>query len=392
MNADGARECAAMPEEILSADRAFPIMQLLAGALQQRGFISGLSIGWHCHLTWLTALAAEAAIMAGARLFVSECDAMTTEPAAVEYLRRLGATVNLGNAACDAVLANHPLILSDTGFVLTSRYLERKIDDVIAACEITTSGVTTLRKLGPLPLPVVDIASSRLKSMIENFHGVGSELVAALFRLTGQSWAGRKAAVIGYGAVGSGAAEYLRRAGLLVTVVETDPVLRLKAHYDGFAVGNLQAALGQSKLLITATGAEGLLGKMEWAQAADGLYVFNIGHWPAEVSPEVVYEMSSNRQKVSELLEELTLPAVADKPSRKVYLAAGGSPVNVAVCSGGAEPTLIHLAAELLTIEYLYSQRGRPGACLPGLVPLPASVERQASLLALEALRLHSDS
>lgn len=367
-------------------------MQRLTGALLERGILSGLSIGWHCHLTWLTALAAEAAIKSGARLFFCECDGMTTEVAAVDYMRSIGATVYLGSGSCDAVLSAHPAILSDTGFVLTSRYLDAGGSGIMGACEITTSGITTLRKRSSLSVPVIDISSSRLKSTIENFHGVGRELVSALAMLTELNWAGRKASVIGYGQVGSGAAEYLRRIGLHVRVVDSDPVCRLKAHYDGFDVGSLSDALAHSELLITATGVAGLLGKLQWAQAADGLYVFNIGHWAAEVSPQVVYEMSSSRRQVSDLIEEINLPAVADKPSRKVYLAAGGSPVNVAVCSGGAEPTLIHLATELLAMEYLGGWACKPDVLSPGLLPLPPTVEREASLLALEALRLHSDS
>lgn len=392
MDGDWIGQASVLPEEILSVSRAFPIMQRLSERLLERGVLSGLTIGWHCHLTWLTALAAEAAIKSGAELLFSECDGMTTEVAAVDYMRSIGATVHRGSGSCDAVLSVRPAVLSDTGFVLTSRYLESGGSGIVGACEITTSGITALLERARLSVPVIDISSSRLKSTIENFHGVGRELVSALGLLTQLNWTGRRASVIGYGQVGSGAAEYLRRIGLRVSVVDADPVCRLKAHYDGFDVGSLGDALTHSELLITATGVAGLLGKLEWAQAADGLYVFNIGHWAAEVSPHIVYEMSSSRKQVSDLIEEISLPAVADKPSRKVYLAAGGSPVNVAVCSGGAEPTLIHLATELLAIEYLGARACKPDVLSPGLLALPTTVEREASLLALEALRLHSDS
>lgn len=391
MSAEQLRNPGELPETVTAIDRSFPIMKGLTSYLSERDSLKAVRIGWHCHLTWLTALALGPLVRSGAELVLSECNPDTTEPESVKYMREIGCEVLIGPESPDAVLARRPQIISDTGLVLVSRHAAEGKSELWGACEITTSGIARLRALDRVPLPVVNINDGRLKSMIENFHGVGGELVEAVAQLTGKTFCCRKVAVVGYGRVGSGVAEYLKRSGAVVTVVESNPVLALAAHFDGFLLGSLQQALAESELLVTATGVAGLIGGDEWLAAADGLYVFNVGHWSAEVSPELVYEMALSRKRCSKHLEELTLPGQGAAGSKKVYLAAGGSPANIAVCSGAPEPTLLHLTTEILTLEYL-ARRARDSQPLPpGEMPVPEVVERQASLLALAALGFHQD-
>lgn len=311
-----------MPAAVARIRQSFPIFARLSDYLRESKVMSGLRVGWHCHLTWLTALAIEPLADCGARLALSECNPETSESAAVEYMRERGAVVSLGSDACQAVLASRPQVLSDTGLTLISRYLAEGGFALAGACEITTSGITRLRALDRLPLPVININGGQLKSLIENFHGVGDGLVEAVSRLTGQIWSGRRAAVAGYGRVGAGVAHYLRRSGASVSVVECDPVRRLVAHYDGFLLCSLKEALRASELIVTATGAEGLIGADEWLAGADGLHVFNVGHWAAEVSPDVLCDIALSRSPVAEHLEELVLPAEGGG-TKRLYLACG---------------------------------------------------------------------
>jgi adenosylhomocysteinase len=256
------------------------------------------------------------------------------------------------------------------------------------ACEITTSGIARLRARGAVPLPVVNINDGQLKTLIENFHGVGDGITDALFRLTGKMLAGSPAAVVGYGRVGAGAAHYLRGNGACVRVVERDPVRQLAAHYDGFVLDTLERALADCCLLVTATGQTGVLGAREFQLAADGLLVLNVGHWPEEVDYEALKSMAAATRRLSKHLEEFTLPGSGGRGAKRVLLAAGGSPVNVVLLSGSLEPTLIHLTTEMLCLSYL-AGAARQGAALPhGEVAIPAEVERRSALLALHALGL----
>ena len=376
--------------ELGRVNHAFPVLSLLSQYLKRHGALQNIEIGWHCHLTGLTALAAEAVVGSGAKLALSECNPKTTDQSAVEYMRSFGAKVHLGLGGPAKILRTRPHIISDTGLVLTSQYLTNPCFPLIGSCEITTAGILRLRSLPTMPLPVVNINDCQLKTLIENFHGVGDGVMEALSILTGKMWAGRKVAVAGYGRVGAGVAHYLRRAGAHVQVVEIDPVRCLIAHYDGFILAHLDEALSNSELLVTATGKKGLIGRREWLLAANGLLVVNVGHWSQEVEPDLLRQISETSYPNGIIEEFVVKDALSGQKS--VFLATGGSPANVVLESGSPEPTLIHLTTEILCLEYLMLMQLKNN-CLPkGEIPVPHEVEEQASLLALKALKLHADT
>jgi len=185
-------------------------------------------------------------------------------------------------------------------------------------------------------------------------------------------------------------AHYLKRLGACVSVVDTDPVRRLVAHYDGFTLCSIDQAVAGHELVVTATGRERLIGREQWLKASDGLLVVNVGHWRQEICLEDLRALSTGSTRLSEQVEEFTL-AGADGHEKKVLLAAGGNPVNVVLLSGSPEPTLIHLTTELLCMSFLVTAR-RDGISLPpGEMVIPAEVERQSSLFALRALGLQED-
>jgi adenosylhomocysteinase len=363
-----------------------PIMSELETHLKQRNHLSGKKIGWHCHLTEITAVVAEVLINCGAQLFMSECDPNTTNMPSVEFMREIGATIYLGADAPDRVLEHKPQILSDTGLALVSRYLAQpayRQDSMLGASEITTSGISRLRQQSNISFPVININCGQLKTYIENFHGVGEGLVDALFQLTGRVWSGRKVAVAGYGSVGSGVASYLRRIGAVVSIVEIDPVRRLIAHYDGYALSSLEAALASSELLVTATGKQRLINRDHFKLMKDGIILINVGHWSSEIDVDALKSEAEKTRSVSRHLEELML----DK-EKHIYIAGGGSPTNVAMLSGSCEPTLIHLATEALCMNYLTELEANIERPFGGEIPIPPAIERQASILALKALGL----
>src|SRR5271154_2833872 len=130
-----------LPDEVAHIARTFPVMDLLSRHLKENEALQDLRIGWHCHLTWLTALAVDAVLSAGAQLFLCECNADTTNGEALEYMRAAGAEVSVGPASCQAVLARRPQLISDTGLVLFSAYLAgdsyaRGERNLLGACEI----------------------------------------------------------------------------------------------------------------------------------------------------------------------------------------------------------------------------------------------------------------
>lgn len=385
-----------LEEELERYAFTFPILDYLAKHWQENNHVRGRKIGWHCHLTGLTAYAARVLLKAGAKLYISECTPNTTDWAAVNYMKQLGASVNLGNDGCRKVLDNEPEIISDTGFALNSEYikdLEAGKSFVYAGCEITTSGVHLMRETNESRYPIININDGELKALIENFHGVGDGVIEALFRLTWRVWAGRPVAVAGYGRVGAGVANYLRRIGAVVSVVETDPIRKLVAHYDGYALVDLNQALSNSELLVTATGQTSLIGEGEWKVMRDGLIIMNVGHWADEIDINSVRRQMISVRPILKHLEEFLLPDLSgnEENPRRVYLLANGSPANVVLLSGSPEPTLIHLTTELLCMNHLLGLKDKGQALKGGENPVPNEVETQASILALRSLGLVKD-
>lgn len=362
----------------------FPLLKHLNNHLAKADDLSGLTLGWHCHLTELTSQAADVLLAKGVKLYLSECNPHTSDKAAIAYMSAQGARIYCGQESCRQVLSHQPQILSDTGLELISTYLDSPVGRVFAACEITTSGITRLRQLDQLRLPVININSGQLKQLIENFHGVGDGLVESLQIITRQDWSGRKAAVIGYGSVGSGVAAYLQKTGLQVMVVDSNPIAQLKAHYDGFAIANLDNALQSNQLIVTASGQENLLSSREWVLLQDQAYIFNVGHWANELDLAALSRLSDERRALSTNLEEFVLPQ-----NKSIFVATGGNPVNVVLLTGSPEPTLIHLTTEILTVSYLAQQLAHKQTLPFGEQLIPPEVENTSARLAVKALGLN---
>jgi len=362
-----------------TARESFPIMDRLSEKLSERGTLASLVLGWNCHLTEITALAVKALAATGCRLLMSECNPATSEEQAIDYMRECGALVFTGENARSKVLEAGPQVVSDTGFDLLSAYLETGGSGLLGASEITTSGIQRLRRLRQgTDFPVINLNDGIIKSRIENFHGVGDGVVESLSRLVHRDWGGARVAVVGYGMVGQGVASYLRRLGPRVLIVDSDPVARLLAHYDGYEIASLDEA-ARCELVVTATGRRGLIGEDFFARAADSLILLNVGHWPDEIDVKKLKQICSKVEAIGPDLERFTL---AD-PLRSLYLACSGNPANVAMLTGSIEPTLLHLTTEILSMEFIYLHHR---SLEMGENALPRSIEEEVSELALSLI------
>ena len=365
----------------------FPLMEKLGKYLLADGELKGVKIGWHCHLTQLTLLTAEALVEGGAKLFLSEVNPATTDDEAVEGIKDLGAQVFLGETGPEKVLAESPQLLTDTGFIIIEKYLSMPASSrpksIVAASEITTSGIEKLRRIKDLPLPVVNINGGLLKARIENYHGVGDGVVDLLRRLTGRSLSGLNSVVVGYGAVGSGVAFHLRKEGGIVNVVDSDPVRRLIAHFDGYTVNDLLTSLRKADVVVTATGKRQIIGETHWHAARDGAIFLNVGHWPEELDMDSLRNLATAVDHLELKTQRFHLKDQGGLDKR-IYVVADGNPANIVLLTGSVEPTLIHLATEALCLSYL----AKHGASLGhGEHLVPYEVEQNSSILALEALR-----
>ncbi len=371
------------------AQEKSPIMEHLQASLIEAGTLKGLTIGWNCHLTSITALAANVLLTSGVKLFMSECNESTSEDLAVEYMQTQGATIFRGKGAKEAVLSKSCHVISDTGLDLISTLLnfekntlKKYGENLAGACEITTSGITRLRKMKDIPFPVINLNDGIIKSRIENFHGVGEGMVEALDSLSGADWRNKTIGVVGYGNVGAGTARYLKQAGAGVVVAEIDPVKSLLAHYDGFSISTLNDLAALCPIIITATGQSELLDKHFFERCLNEVLIVNAGHWADEINLTLVRDLALEIDESKPGIKTFLLK----DSCKKVSIALDGNPANVVLLTGSIEPTLLHLTSEILSMAYLVNQFKGGERPAFGELKVPDAVEYKVGNLALKAL------
>ena len=371
-------------QEVGRINAFFPILPRLGNHWAATRPWEGRTIGLNLHITSLTATLLREMVLGGGTFVVSAANTATTDHASVDLLRGFGIDVYTGGDMRNRhlqVLDHNPDLLVDVGFELLDTLLDKRqaqVGAVQAAIEITRSGITRLRKRGFVPFPVVNINDGRLKSAVENRHGVGEGIWQAVSTLTGMHLAGRRALVVGYGSVGRGIAAYGRSAGLNVEVAETDPIRRLYAHYDGFPTPDLVSGLARASIVVTATGATGAVSADQLAGARDGVVVLNAGHGGDELDITGLQRIAENEDHIADRVVRYQLP---DGP--RVTVLGDGHPLNIVLNSGSPEPVLLHFGVLGLALAWLADSTDE---LVPGEILIPEEIERRAAVLALDAL------
>ena len=252
---------------------------------------AGMTIGTGIHLEPKT-VALLLTLQRGGAYVIATGNLNTTQQAAIDYLTAHNVRV-IGAPTSDPdehdrylweLVRTQPQLLLDNGGDLFVRYLEEPYDGLLGGTEETTSGRTRLEPLREsIGLPVLVINDSPIKQFAENRHAVGQSVLESFIRLTNKSTNGKRVTVFGYGACGKGVAANFRNAYAVVSVVERDPVARLEAMLDGFLVPDRDEALRTADVVITVTGAQGVVTAKDEPLLKDGAILANAGHFPWEI-------------------------------------------------------------------------------------------------------------
>ena len=323
----------------------------------------------------------------------------TTDPDVVALLREQGITVHTGRGNVAnrhrATLDSDPHLIADVGFELLGALLDRSEDQAGAlrgAVEVTRTGVNRWisrqsNKSAPLPLRLVNLNDTELKSHVENRHGVGSGLWGCVIQITGLHLAGRKVVVVGYGPVGQGIAATARNQGANVEVVDTDDMRRLVASYDGFPTPSLTEGLERADIAVTATGRAGAVSVEQLAELKSDVVLVNAGHGADEIDVAGLEAEAVEGDQLSELCLRLRL-----RPKGPwLTVLAGGNPLNIVMNAGSPEPVLMQFALLGLTMEWQASGEldlgGQHAPMAYGCSPVPRELELEIARRALRARR-----
>jgi adenosylhomocysteinase len=307
------------------------LLEQIAEEFEDTRPFDGLTIGTGIHLEPKTA-ALLMTLQAGGAHVVATGNLNSTQPATVDYLRARGITV-IGEPTSDpvthaddlrGVLAARPELLLDNGGDLFTAYLAEPYDGLRGGTEETTSGRDRLKLVrDELGVPILVINDSPIKQFAENTHAVGQSVFESYMRLTNRSTQGKRVVVFGYGSCGRGVAVNFRNAYAQVTVIESDPVKRLEACLDGFDVANRADALPAADVIVTVTGAPGILLAADLPALRDGVILMNAGHFPHEIEADAILAAG----RVDAAAPGLDTITLAD--GRRIHLAGRGHMVNL---------------------------------------------------------------
>jgi len=340
----------------------------------------GLTIGTGIHLEAKTVALILTLRDGGARL-VSTGNLNTTQPQALQALQAEGVTViggptkdrQLHGRYLDEVIAAEPDLILDNGGDLFARYLDTPYRGLRGGTEETTSGRMRLEPLRDrLRLPILVINDSPIKQFAENEHAVGQSTLESYLRLTNRVTNGENVTVFGYGACGRGVAANFRGACARVTVVEVNPVSRLRAHLDGFRTPQREEAIADADVIITVTGARDVLTAADMPLLRDGVILANVGHFPFEIDVEAMAG-SARVAGVREYADDLMTLELDD--GRRIHVISRGHMFNLAgprPVGNSIESMDLGFALQARCLEAVANGSVDASSCV---VPVPARID-----------------
>ena len=356
------------------------LLRAISAEFTQTRPFDGLTIGTGIHLEAKTVALLLTLQDGGARL-VSTGNLNTTQPDAVARLRSEGITV-IGEPTKDSevhagyqdeVLAASPDLILDNGGDLFAKFLDRPYDGLIGGTEETTSGRMRLEPLrDKLRRPVLVINDSPIKQFAENEHAVGQSALESYLRMTNRVTNGEQVTVFGYGSCGRGVAATFRAARARVSVVDVDPVTRLRAHLDGFAAPSRSEAIATADLIITVTGARDVVTAADLPLLRDGVILANSGHFPAEIDVPGLLG-SASVARVTEYPDDLLTLVLDD--GRRIHVLARGHMFNLAgprPLGNSIESMDLGFALQARCLEAVARGRVDASSCV---VPVPPAID-----------------
>jgi len=289
-------------KEIKLAEAEMPGLMSLRAKYQHDKPLKGARIAGCLHMTIQTAVLIETLQALGAEVSWSSCNIFSTQDHAAAAIAATGTPVyawkGMTNEEFDWCIEQtlHAFkdgkalnMILDDGGDLTNMVFDKYpelVNDIKGISEETTTGVLRLyerEKNGTLSLPAININDSVTKSKFDNKYGCRESLVDAIRRATDLMLAGKVAVVAGYGDVGKGSADSLRRAGVRVIVTEIDPICALQAAMEGYEVKKMDNAVKEADIVVTATGNKNIVVDRHFKSMKHNAVVCNIGHFDNEI-------------------------------------------------------------------------------------------------------------
>jgi adenosylhomocysteinase len=382
------------------ASEQMPVLRRIRERFERQRPLEGVRIAACLHVTAETANLVLTLVAGGATAALCSANPLSTQDDVasslvsdhgVEVRAIYGEGIDAYAEHIGALLAGNPQITLDDGadLLVTAHELGGDaLDGLIGGTEETTTGLVRLRRLedqGKLACPVLAVNEARAERALNDRHGTGQSAIDGILRASHVLLAGQTIVVVGYGWAGQGIAERARGAGAAVIVCEVDPLRALEARMAGYQVMPALAAAELGDIFITVTGSRRVLHGEHFQRMKDGALLANAGHFDVELDLDELRALAVSRERaVRPLVAQFEL---AD--GRRLNLLAQGRVVNLAAAEGHPAAVMdVSFALQALCIEELVRRRGE---LEPGILEVPAAIDREVARLKLDALGVEID-
>jgi adenosylhomocysteinase len=325
------------------AESRMPVMMALREKYATDKPLAGQKIAGCLHVTKETAVLVRTLAAAGAEVFWSGCNPLSTQDDVAAALAAEnipifawhGMNVDEFYWAIDRTLDPKPTLTLDDGadLIMTVHTKHPELaESCIGGTEETTTGVHRLRAMaddGKLLYPVIAVNDAITKWDFDNVYGTGQSSLDGILRATSILLAGKTFVTAGYGHCGRGCATRAKGMGASTVCTEVDPQAALKATLDGHRVMTMDDAAAVGDVFITATGMKDIITGNHFDVMRDGAVVCNTGHYDCEIDIPALEERAESKRTIRDNCEEYTL-----KDGRRIYLLARGRLVNLAAAEG----------------------------------------------------------
>jgi adenosylhomocysteinase len=372
--------------EIDLAEAEMPALMALRAKYKKEQPLAGARIIGCIHMTIQTAVLMETLIELGADIRWSSCNIFSTQDHAAAAMAAKGIPTFAWKGETEeefnwcieqTILQNGKpwdanMILDDGGdlTLMVHEKYPQMLEKIHGITEETTTGVHRLVEMlakGELQVPAINVNDSVTKSKNDNKYGCRHSLNDAIKRATDMLMAGKQALVIGYGDVGKGSAQSLRQEGMIVKVVEVDPICAMQACMDGYEVvspynGGMNTGaladidtrmMGSIDLIVTCTGNVHVCDKNILSTVKRNAIVCNIGHFDTEIDTQFMRD----NWRWEEVKPQVDKIYRSEDPKDYVILLSEGRLVNLGNATG--HPSRImdgSFANQVLAQMYLFER------------------------------------
>jgi len=334
-------------KEIALAEKEMPALMAIRDKYKEEQPLAGARIVGCIHMTIQTAVLIETLVALGAEVKWSSCNIFSTQDHAAAAIADQGIPVFAWKGQTEdeaewcirqTIEGWEPNMILDDGGDATAMFhneYSEKLENIKGVTEETTTGVHRLWKMmeeGTLKIPAINVNDAVTKAKNDNKYGCRHSLNDAIKRSLDMLMMGKQALVMGYGDVGKGSAASLRQEGMIVRVSEIDPICAMQACMDGFEVVLPEVVVGQTDVLVTATGNVNVANSKLLMRLKTGAVVCNIGHFDNEIDTGFLFnELNFGIEEIKENVDKIQRSV---NPDDYIILLAKGRLVNLGNATG----------------------------------------------------------